>query len=77
MYTVYVLINTELGYEEDVRKELLGVELIIKANTVTGAFDNVAELEGESVDELTRVVFEKIRKIPHIIKTETLISKAV
>jgi DNA-binding Lrp family transcriptional regulator len=77
MYTVYVLINTELGHEEEVRKELLRVDQIKKADTVTGAYDNVAELEGESVDELTALVFEKIRKIPQIIKTETLISKAV
>jgi DNA-binding Lrp family transcriptional regulator len=77
MYTVYVLISTELGHEEEIRKELLRVEQIKKADTVTGAYDNVAELEGENVDELTRVVFEKIRKIPRIIKTETLISRTV
>jgi DNA-binding Lrp family transcriptional regulator len=77
MYTVYVLINTELGHEEEVRKELLRVDQVKKADTVTGAYDNVAELEGESVDELSRVVFEEVRKIPCIIKTETLISKAI
>jgi DNA-binding Lrp family transcriptional regulator len=77
MYTIYVLISTDLGHEEEIRKELLRVDQIKKADTVTGAYDNVAELEGENVDELTRVVFEKIRKIPHVIKTETLISRAV
>ena len=76
MYTIYVLIGTELGHEENIRKELLRVDSVKKADTVTGAFDNVAELEGESIDELTRVVYEKIRKIPHVIKTETLISRS-
>ncbi|HIH97263.1 MAG TPA: Lrp/AsnC family transcriptional regulator [Thermoplasmata archaeon] len=76
MYTVYVLINTELGHEEDVKKELLHTEQVRKADTVTGAFDNIVELEGENLDELTRLVFEKLRKIHHVVKTETLISRS-
>ena len=76
MYTVYVLINTELGHEEDVKKELLHIEQVRKADTVTGAFDNIVELEGENLDELTRLVFEKLHKIHHVVKTETLISRS-
>jgi len=76
MYTVYVLINTELGHEEDVKKELLHIEQVKKADTVTGAYDNIIELEGESIDELTRLVYEKVHKIPFIVKTESLISRA-
>ncbi|HIH96114.1 MAG TPA: hypothetical protein HA348_01245 [Thermoplasmata archaeon] len=74
-YTAYVLISTTTGEEENVRKELLKIEGVVRADTTSGAFDNVVILEGESVDELIDVVIDKIRKIPSIMKTKTLVAK--
>jgi DNA-binding Lrp family transcriptional regulator len=76
-YVTYVLINTTLGQEESVRKELLKIKEVTRADTTSGAYDNVAILEGESVDYLIDVIMEKIRKIPSIVKTESLIARAV
>jgi hypothetical protein len=69
------LISTTIGQEESVRKELLKIKEVKRADTTSGAFDNVAMLEGESVDELIDVIMDKIRKIPSIVKTESLVAK--
>jgi DNA-binding Lrp family transcriptional regulator len=74
-YIAYVLISTTIGEEESVRRELLKVEGVKGADTTSGAYDNVAVLEGESVDELIDVVIDKVRKIPSVVKTETLVAK--
>jgi DNA-binding Lrp family transcriptional regulator len=77
MYVAYVLINTTLGQEEIVRRELLKIKEVKRADTTSGDFDNVAVLEEESVDHLINVIMEKIRKIPSIVKTETLVAKKI
>jgi DNA-binding Lrp family transcriptional regulator len=76
-YTAYILINTTIGEEESVRRELLKIEGVKGADTTSGAYDNVIVLEGESVDGLIDVIIDKIRKIPSVVKTETLIAKKV
>jgi hypothetical protein len=76
-YTAYVLINTTIGEEESVRRELLKIEGIKRADTTSGAYDNVAMLEGENVNEIIDVVIDKIRKIPSIMKTKTLVARKV
>jgi hypothetical protein len=76
-YIAYVLINTTIGEEESVRRELLKIEGVKEADTTSGAYDNVIVLEGESVDELIDVVIDKIRKIPSVVKTETLVAKKI
>jgi DNA-binding Lrp family transcriptional regulator len=76
-YMAYVLISTTVGEEENVRRELLKVEGVKEADTTSGAYDNVAVLEGDSVDELIDVVTDTIRKIPSVVKTETLVAKKI
>ena len=76
-YVAYILTSTTVGEEESVRRELLKIEGVLRADTTSGAFDNVAVLEGESVDALIDVVTEKVRKIPSVVKTETLIAKKI
>jgi uncharacterized protein with GYD domain len=75
MYTVYVLINSTAGQEESVRKNLLGIEGAKMADTVTGAFDNIAVFEGEDLDELLSRVLTKVRTISGVTRTETLVAR--
>jgi len=42
MPTAFVLINTEIGSESDVLKELKGVEGVDEASAVYGVYDIVA-----------------------------------
>jgi DNA-binding Lrp family transcriptional regulator len=71
--TIYVLVNTEKGKEEYVRKELSRLDGAKRADTIMGPYDNVAVVEGESVDELIEMVTEKLRKIPGVKQTKTLV----
>jgi DNA gyrase/topoisomerase IV subunit A len=70
-----VLICTVAGEEENARRELLKIEGVKEVDTTSGAYDNIAVVERESIDELIDVVVDKIRKIPSVIKTETLLGK--
>jgi DNA-binding Lrp family transcriptional regulator len=71
--TIYVLVNTEKGKEEYVRKELSRLDGAKRADTITGPYDNVVLLEGESLDELIERVTKKLRKIPGVMQTRTLV----
>lgn len=74
----YVLIQIEPGHEMDITKGkamsagLSSFKGVIHADVVHGAFDVVAVLEGDpkTIDE----TIIKIRSIPHVKRTESLIT---
>jgi len=74
-YSAYVLLSSTVGEEENVRRELLKIKGVRSAKTTFGAYNNMAVLEGESVDELIDLVINKIRRISSVEKTQTLIAK--
>ena len=52
MPTAFVLINTEIGSESDVLKELKGVEGVDEASAVYGVYDIVARVKADTMDKL-------------------------
>lgn len=52
MPTAFVLINTEIGSEEEVATELRKLENVKDAFVVYGVYDIVARVEAESMDRL-------------------------
>ena len=70
--TAYVLINCELGSEETVISELKGVEGVVEVHGTFGAYDILAKVESALVDALRETITWKIRKIPKIRSTLTL-----
>ena len=73
MPTAYVLINTEIGFEEDVSRELKKTPNITEAYVVYGVYDVVAKVEAESMDRLKEIVTWKIRRLEKIRSTLTMI----
>jgi len=73
MPTAYVLINTEIGLEEDVLRELKRTPNITEAYVVYGVYDIVAKVEAESMDRLKEIVTWKIRQLEKIRSTLTMI----
>ncbi|MGP3666964.1 MAG: Lrp/AsnC ligand binding domain-containing protein [Candidatus Bathyarchaeota archaeon] len=69
----FVLITTKPGTSEEVVKarKVRGVKL---ANSTFGRFDAVVVVEAKNLEELKKIVYEMIEKLPNIIRTETLIS---
>ena len=72
MATAYVLINCELGAEEAVISELKPIEGVVEVHGTFGAYDILAKVESGLVETLRETITWKIRKIPKIRSTLTL-----
>ncbi len=72
MARAYVLINCELGSEESVISELKSIEGVAEVNGTFGAYDILAKVESSQVEALREIITWKIRKIPKIRSTLTL-----
>ena len=72
MAIAYVLINCELGSEESVIYELKSIEDVIEVHGTFGAYDILAKVKSDQVETLREIITWKIRKIPKIRSTLTL-----
>jgi len=70
--TAYVLINCELGAEEMVILELKLIDGVVEVHGTFGAYDILAKVESSQVEALRETITWKIRKIPKIRSTLTL-----
>ncbi len=73
MATAYVLINCDLGYEEQIIEELKHVSEVKEIHGVFGAYDILAKVESADVKTLRETLMWKIRKIDNVRSTLTLI----
>ncbi len=71
MTTAYVLINCDLGYEEQIIEELKHISDVKEIHGTFGVYDILAKVESDAVEKLETVTWE-IRKIPKIRFTLTL-----
>jgi DNA-binding Lrp family transcriptional regulator len=72
MAVAYVLINCDLGSEESVITELKSIEDVIEVHGTFGAYDILAKVQSGQVETLREVITWKVRKIPKIRSTLTL-----
>jgi DNA-binding Lrp family transcriptional regulator len=72
MSKAFVLVNTNLGSEEDVKSELKKVEGIIGVYEVYGVYDLMIEIEADSQEKVKEIVFSRIRKLKNVRSTLTL-----
>ena len=72
MAIAFVLINCELGSEEAVISELKSVEGVKEVHGTFGAYDILAKVESDQVEKLRETITWKVRKIPKIRSTLTL-----
>jgi DNA-binding Lrp family transcriptional regulator len=73
MPTAFVLINTEIGSEPDVLKELKKIESVKEASAVYGVFDIVARVRAETMDKLKEIVTWHVRRLDKVRSTLTMI----
>ncbi len=67
----YVLIQTDVGRSAQVAEEVGQIEGVIAAHNVTGNYDVIALAEAESVDDLGRLVVNRIQLVHGIARTTT------
>ena len=73
MPTAFVLINTEIGSEEEVLNELKKISYIKEAYVVYGVYDIVAKVEAETMDKLKEVVSWSVRRLDKVRSTLTML----
>jgi DNA-binding Lrp family transcriptional regulator len=72
MEIAYILIQCDLGSEEDIIREIMKIPQTKEVRGTYGIYDIFCKVESNSKDELDAVVTSKIRKIPKIRSTITL-----
>lgn len=74
MAVAFVLVNAELGTEEDVIREIRKLSDVKEAHLVYGMYDIMVKVEGPSVEKVKETVNVKIRKMDKIRSTLTMIA---
>ena len=72
MAEAYILINCEIGSEEEVITALKNIDGIKEVHGTFGAYDILAKIESDQVEDLRETITWKIRKIDKIRSTLTL-----
>tara|TARA_B100000378_G_scaffold161950_1_gene130445 strand:+ start:147 stop:389 length:243 start_codon:yes stop_codon:yes gene_type:complete len=72
MPEAFVLVNCELGAEEEVIRGFKALEHVRSVYGTFGAYDIIAEVEADTTDELRETITWKIRKMDKIRSTLTL-----
>jgi len=72
MKKAYLLINCDIGKEEDILDTLRSMKSVKEAHGTFGSYDIIAEISSESAAELRDDITWKIRKLPYIRSTLTL-----
>jgi DNA-binding Lrp family transcriptional regulator len=71
--TAFVLINAEIGSENDVLKDLKAIEEIKEAHMVYGVYDIIARVQTETMQQLKDTISWKIRRLDKVRSTLTMI----
>ena len=73
MPVAFVLINTNLGSEEEVLKGVQDVEGVKESYNVYGVYDIVAKIEADTMDKLEGIVTFDIRRLKGVRSSLTMI----
>ena len=74
MAFAFVLLNTELGAETAVMKEMKKIVEIKEANTVYGVYDIIARIEADTMEDLKNIISWKVRRLNKVRSTITMIT---
>ena len=73
MPTAYVLVNCDLGSEEEIIKELKKLPGTVEVDGVYGVYDIIAKVRSDSMDKLRETITWHVRKIDKVRSTLTMI----
>lgn len=74
MASAYVLINTEIGGEEDVIAQLKDMPEVEEVSVVYGVYDIVAKITSETMELLKENITTKVRHLNRVRSTMTMIA---
>ncbi len=73
MNKAFVLINTDMGSEDEVSRALMEIEEVKEVYGVYGVYDLVVRVEAESMKLLKDAIGSKIRRLKNVRSTLTMI----
>ena len=73
MYKAVVLINTEMGADEEVFETLKALPEVKAAYMVYGLYDIVAIIESDDMNKLRDIIYAKLRSSPRVRSTLTMV----
>lgn len=74
MPTAFVLINAEVGSEDNILKELKKIEGVAEVFNVYGTYDIVVKVSSDTMDKLKEIVTWRIRRLDNVRATLTLMA---
>jgi DNA-binding Lrp family transcriptional regulator len=69
----FVLINADLGAEDDLLKDLRGIEFVKDVYIVYGVYDIVVKIEADTLEKVKETITWKIRRLEKVRSTLTMI----
>ena len=72
MNIAYVLVQSTIGHEMEVLRDLLKLDLVKEAKGTFGYYDILAKIEATSEKEIEKIITKKIRKVKNVNTTTTL-----
>jgi DNA-binding Lrp family transcriptional regulator len=73
MPTAYVLINCDLGSEEEIIREIKKLQEAVEVSGVYGVYDIIAKIRSDSMDKLRETITWHVRRIDKVRSTLTMI----
>ncbi len=67
--TAYLLIQADVGTAAEVARQTAAIESIISADAAMGPYDVIARAQADNVDDLGKVVVEKVQMIAGVERT--------
>lgn len=74
MPTAYVLINTDVGYEQNLLSDLRKLSKVNKADIVMGEYDLIATISCKTLSELKNCINNEVRYLDNVKSTMTLMA---
>jgi len=74
METAYVLVNCDLGSEEDIIEGLKHIDSVREVHGTFGAYDIIAKVESSEREKLKETITWSIRRLNHVRSTLTLMA---
>jgi DNA-binding Lrp family transcriptional regulator len=73
MPMAFVLINADLGAEEELLKSLRNLEFVRSVYVVYGVYDIIAMVEADTMEKVKETITWKIRRLDRVRSTLTMI----
>ncbi len=75
MTDAYVMLNCELGAEEEIIEKLKELEQVTDVFETIGTHDMLIKLKADNFEQIREIVSRDIQKLPKVRSTSTLIKK--